>query len=166
MVESYFALKKPIDSVFVNEAISIFENNFPNAITEYEFLLTPKLNILINENTDPGYIYFSINRHFRLVDASIEMLDDKQAFDKMILEDKTLLIIINDNHIANIEKLKKEFKELSKINFDKSSILSFFDSKGKPVILMYAKEKNDIEELLKKMKTLKYFNKNKIIQIE
>jgi hypothetical protein len=164
LVNEYFIHSNAIDSQFVTKAVKIFEKTFPFGNTDYSFLLYPKVNIMVSDDMKPGELFGIIYSKFNLLNASIEALNDKQAIEKMRTDESTQLIVINSNQEKYWQELKTMFKELDKVNIETSTVLSFFDTQKRPIIILFSKEKNGIEPLLAKMKALQHFDKNKIIQ--
>ena len=56
------------------------------------------------------------------------------------------------------------FPILSKINPTTNTIFSFYDKNNRPIIILFATENKYINDLVKRMETLKYFDTKKIIQ--
>jgi hypothetical protein len=66
-----------------------------------------------------------------------------------------------------MDALRKIFPQLEKIkqaDLSTSNIFSFYDNQQRPIIILYAMEKNDVDGLVKKMSELKNFNEKNILQ--
>ncbi|MNR56143.1 hypothetical protein D3C85_1766620 [compost metagenome] len=63
-----------------------------------------------------------------------------------------------------MKELKKVFPQLAKVKPVSNSVLSFRDTKNRAVIIIYAVDKNGVDQLLKEMKTKKYFDKTTVVQ--
>jgi hypothetical protein len=168
-VEEYLENKKQIDQAFVDAAIAIFESTFPKSPGDYGILIN-KVNIYNDAATDleREQIFNKINATFRLSNSNFSspILDPLSLAD--ISESKnTQLIIINSNHEKNWKALAKIFpnvKSYAKKNYSKPLLLSFYDEKSRPVIILNAHGEAELDSLLLKMKALKYFDLGKMEQ--
>ena len=60
--------------------------------------------------------------------------------------------------------MRKMFPILPKTKPMTNTIFSFYDKNNRPIIILYATEKKYLNDLVKRMETLKYFDTKKIIQ--
>lgn len=166
IVEEYLSMNKQIDQEFVNKAIDLFGVTFPNSITDYGILLN---RVAIYSDADSGpamdEVMNLVGSYFQLTNSNFSSpILDPIALDYLKTGDQTQLVIIDTNQIVTIKEMKKLFPELSKVKMAPNQIYSFFDSKKRPIILLYATDKVHLNLLLKEMKAMKYFDKTKVIQ--
>jgi hypothetical protein len=168
-VEDYLENKKQIDQTFVDAAVAIFEHTFPKSTADYGILLN-KVNIYNDAPTDHerNVIFSKINPKFQLSNSNFS----SPILDPLSIEDiknskNTQLIIIDSNHETNWKVLGKIFpnlKKKSKNNHTEPLLLAFYDEKNRPIIILNAHTSAELDGLLLKMKTMKYFDLNKIEQ--
>jgi hypothetical protein len=166
LIEEYIANNKQIDQEFVNKAIDLFAAAFPNSITDYGILLN-RVSIYNDADTGPEIdeVMNLIGSYFQMTSSNFSSpILDPTAQEYLKTVNQTQLIIVDRNHEANIKGLKKIFPELSKVKFTPNKTLSFFDSKKRPIIILYVTDKANLDLLLKEMFTKKYFDQTKIIQ--
>ena len=166
MVEEYISNEKTIDREFVNKAIDLFAARFPNSITDYGILLN-RVSIYNDAGAGPeiDQMMNLIGGYFQMTNSGFSSpILDPTALEYLKTGKQTQLVIIDRNQEANIKQMKKLFPELSKVKFKPNKILSFFDSQKRPVIILYATDKANLEILLKEMKAKKFFDQNKIVQ--
>ncbi|TSJ48024.1 hypothetical protein [Fluviicola chungangensis] len=166
MIEEYIAGNKQIDQDFVNKAIDLFGKTFPNSITDYGILLN---RVAIYNDADSGpaidEVMNGVGKYFQLTNSHFSSpILDPIALEQLKTGDQTQLIIVDRNHQATLKELKKLFPELSKVKMIPNTIYAFFDRKKRPVIMLYATDKTNLDSLLKEMKTRKYLDQTKIIQ--
>lgn len=166
MVEEYISNEKAIDREFVNKAIDLFAARFPNSITDYGILVN-RVSIYNDADTGPAIdeMMNLIGNYFQMTSSNFSSpILDATALEYLKTGDQTQLVIIDRNHEATMKELKKIFPEIAKVKMTPNKILSFFDSKKRPVIVLYAADKANLDLLLKEMKTRKYFDQTKIVQ--
>ncbi|MDF3025958.1 MAG: hypothetical protein K0S23_265 [Fluviicola sp.] len=166
MVEEYISNNKTLDQAFVNKAIDLFAAAFPNSVTDYGILLN---RVSIYNDADAGpeidQVMNLIGSYFQMTNSGFSSpILDPTALEYLKTGHQTQLVIIDRNQEANIKQMKKLFPELSKVKFTPNKIMSFFDSQKRPVIILYAEDKANLEILLKEMKAKKYFDQKKIVQ--
>lgn len=166
LIEEYISNNRQIDREFVNKAIDLFAGAFPNSITDYGILLN---RVSIYNDADNGP---EIDKVMNLVGSYFQMTSsnfsspilDPTALKYLKTGNQTQLVVIDSNQEVNIKELKKIFPELSKVKIAPNKIYSFFDSKKRPIIILYATDRANLDLLLKEMFTKKYFDKTKIMQ--
>ena len=155
-----------IDRDFVNKAIDLFAAAFPNSVTDYGILLN-RVSIYNDADTGPAIdeMMNSIGSYFQMTSSNFSSpILDPTALEYLKTGNQTQLVIIDSNHEANIKEMKKLFPELSKVKMVPNKIYSFFDSKKRPIIILVATDKANLEILVKEMSTKKYFDQKKIMQ--
>ncbi|WP_430406991.1 hypothetical protein [Fluviicola sp.] len=166
LVEEYISNEKSIDREFVNKAIDLFASAFPNSITDYGILLN-RVSIYNDADSGPAIdeVMNLIGSYFQMTSSNFSSpILDPTALEYLKTGSQTQLVVIDSNHVANIKEMKKLFPELSKVKLVPNKIYSFFDSKKRPVIILYATDKANLELLVKEMFTKKYFDQTKIMQ--
>jgi hypothetical protein len=166
LVEEYISNGKSIDQEFVNKAIDLFAATFPNSITNYGILLN-RVSIYNDADNSPAIdeVMNMIGSYFQMTNSNFSSpILDPTALEYLKTVNQTQLVVIDSNQTANIKEMKKLFPELSKVKMVSNKIYSFFDSKKRPVIILVATDKANLEILLKEMSTKKYFDRTKILQ--
>lgn len=166
LVEAYINNHQQIDKQFIDKSIELFARKFPNSVSDYGILLN-RVSIYSDAETDleRADLMNTIGEKFQLsnVNSSSPILD-KTSLELLIISTQTQLVIISKNHKDNFNALRKIFPILSKINPTTNSIFSFYDKNNRPIIILFATENKYINDLVKRMETLKYFDTKKIIQ--
>ncbi len=166
VVEEYIAANKSIDREFVNRAVDLFASAFPNSITDYGILLS-RVSIYNDADTGPEIddIMNLTGSYFQMTNSNFSSpILDPTAQEYLKTGKQTQLVIIDRNQEATAKAIKKIFPELAKVKMAPNKIYSFFDAQKRPVIILYATDKANLELLLKEMKARKYFDQAKIIQ--
>lgn len=166
LVEEYISNDKSIDQDFVNRAIDLFAAAFPNSITDYGILLN-RVSIYNDADTGPAIdeVMNLIGSYFQMTSSNFSSpILDPTALKYLKTGNQTQLVVIDSNQTANIKEMKKLFPELSKVKMAPNKIYSFFDSQKRPIIILYATDKANLELLVKEMFAKKYFDQTKIVQ--
>ena len=166
LVEDYIKNNQQIDKQFIDKSIELFAKKFPNSVSDYGILLN-RVSIYSDAETDleRADLMNTIGEKFQLsnVNSSSPILD-KTSLELLKNSTQTQLVIISKNHKDNFNALRKMFPILSKINPTTNTIFSFYDKNNRPIIILFATENKYINDLVKRMETLKYFDTKKIIQ--
>ena len=166
LVEDYINNNQQIDKQFIDKSIELFAKKFPNSVSDYGILLN-RVSIYSDAETDleRADLMNTIGEKFQLsnVNSSSPILD-KTSLELLKNSTQTQLVIISKNHKDNFNALRKMFPILSKINPTTNTIFSFYDKNNRPIIILFATENKYINDLVKRMETLKYFDTKKIIQ--
>lgn len=166
LVSEYIASNRQMDREFINKAIDLFAATFPNSITDYGILLN-RVSIYNDANDGPSIdeVMNGVGNYFQLTNSHFSSpILDPTALEHLKTGGQTQLIIIDRNQETTIKAVKKLFPELSKVKMTTNKIYAFFDEKKRPVIILTASDKSNLESLLKEMKTKKYFDQTKIVQ--
>jgi hypothetical protein len=166
LVSEYIAANRQMDQEFVNKAIDLFGKTFPNSVTDYGILLN---RVSIYNDADDGSaideVRNGVGKYFQMTSSHFSSpILDPTALEYLKTGDQTQLVIIDRNQEATIKELKKLFPELSKVKMTTNKIYAFFDEKKRPIIILTATDKANLDALLKEMKTKKYFDQTKIVQ--
>jgi hypothetical protein len=169
LVEEYIDKKQQIDQSFVDKAIGLFEKKFPAAVYNYGILINSVSVYSDAENSsERGEIWNYIGGRFQLSSTNLSTpIIGENSLEELKNNRQTQLIIIDRNHGKNMDALRKIFPQLEKIkqaDLSTSNIFSFYDNQQRPIIILYAMEKNDVDGLVKKMSELKNFNEKNILQ--
>lgn len=168
LVKSYLESEKPIDSMFVQKSLQIYDETFPNAHREYHYLL--QTYYLVTDVQDypvhqlPGFIAKNINNPmmYELGHA----IKDGNTIQLMMDYDFTKLLIVTKNHKDTFTYLKTKIKELNQFtnfNYDSDFILSFHDEAGRAYIVMNLQSIENFENALLTLKTHKTIKMNEPI---
>lgn len=169
LVESYIDENKQMDSYFIDKAVDLFAEKFPGSITDYGILLNRVTIYNDAENSgERNALSNMIGEYFQLSNTSfMTPILDKDALASIKNNNQTQLIVVDRNQAQNIKELKKIFPQISKYlpaKVDSSYNLSFLDKSKRPVIILISKNKEGIREELKKMKELKHFDVQTMLQ--
>ena len=160
IVENYIAEGKQLDTSFINASILQFEQSFPKAIYDFNVLfneihLYHDAEELDGRNTVRNAMseYFRCNSFYTstpiLHQNSISSMDNTQG---------TQVIILHDNFEDNMALLKKQFPEIVKWikPQDKQFMLSFYDQKKRPVILLKVEKLSELQTAFASLKKQQY----------
>ena len=168
-VEEYMAKQQPIDQSFIDHAITVFTARFPNTRTDYGVLLN-RVSIYSDAatNTERMEIRKALGTHFQMTSINLSSpILDPQSMESLKSSNQTQVIVIKRNHQETLRTLKEIFPQLSKIepaDLKDHTLLSFYDEKHRPIVILYALDDNGVQTLAQKMKTLKFFDAKEIIQ--
>lgn len=166
MIEEYLSSGKQLDKEFVNKAIELFGATFPNSLTDYAILMN-RVSIYYNTETGPEItaVRSMIGRYFQMTNSNFSApILDPTSLEILKTNGSTQLIVIDREHAVTMKELKKIFPQIAKIKPAPNTIMSFRDAKNRAVIILYAADRNGVDQLLKEMKAKKNFDKTKIVQ--
>lgn len=169
LVDEYISQNRQIDKPFIDKSIEIFATTFPKSIYEYGILLN-RVTIYNDAETDRerSELMNTIGAKFQLTNLNLSTpISDPTSLELLKTSSQTQLVIIDKNHKGNFKALKKIFPELQKFNQNKlatDTIFSFYDKMNRPIIILYAMDKSKVEQLVDKMKSLKYFDSKSMVQ--
>lgn len=163
MAERYIETGKALDKVFVDSAIQLFGKTFPRATEDYSILMN-RVHIYADaaDERERQSLFRSIGSQFRMTysDLSTPIADEEniKAFEE---DNTTRLFIIDRNHNATLQWLKKQFPDIGSLTKnvkDQNFMLSFFDKSEKPVILIHTRNADMLNKALSYMKDEKYIS--------
>jgi hypothetical protein len=166
LVSEYIASNRQMDREFINKAIDLFAATFPNSITDYGILLN-RVSIFNDADDGPSIdeVMNGVGKYFQMTNSHFSSpILDPTALEKLKTGDQTQLIIIDRNHEVTMKAVKKLFPELSKVKMTTNKIYAFFDEKKRPIIILTASDKANLDSLLKEMEAKTYFDQTKIVQ--
>ncbi len=152
-VKKYIESGKKIDRAFIDKAISRFEKTFPNAQYEYSNLLN-KVNLYTDAENHEQFseVYAALSRHIRITSSSGSYpICDTQTVSQIPGAEGTQLFIIHTKHKANYQLLEKQFPQIKGLSPKEEGIVSFYDEKKRPVIILNAKDINRVEKVVLQM---------------
>lgn len=166
LVEEYLGQGKQMDQLFIDKSIAIFEKTFPSSITNYEVLLN-NLFFYINSESYPTIReqINSLGRNFQFsrIQTSSPMTDPI-SIDLMKTAEGTHLILIDEYQQQTLKTLKTIFPELKNVKLKSSSVIGFSNNKNQTIIILYALNKSDIQELYDRIRQQKNYDPSKLIQ--
>lgn len=157
LVKLYIENFKTIDRSFVKKAITIFEEQFPDAAYEFNNLFN-QMNFYTDANSTEQYrsIKNTLNRYYRVSGChSSYPIADPQSLDMANNSNGTQLFIIHTNRSQNFDALKRIFPELSSVNESEESIISFIDKQKRPVVILNVDSDTRIDAAFKKLTEMK-----------
>jgi hypothetical protein len=166
LVEKYIAKGQKIDSLFVNEAIRLFGEKFPNAPNDFGIRMNNfALYLDIEDHDEAGrqirqQAFF---KHFSIysLNSSSPILD-KITLDAMKNSPQTQVIVVEIDPRKTINRLKTVFPELGKMQYDVKSnfVLNFMDKKNRLITIINIK-KDGLDAAIKSIKDKRYFDPQK-----
>ncbi|RYY51452.1 MAG: hypothetical protein EOO06_00170 [Chitinophagaceae bacterium] len=143
LAEAYINTDKTIDKAFIDSAIQLFGHTFPRATADYGVLMN-RVHVYADaeDEKERQVIYNQMSAYFRFTYASMNtpILDETSL--KEIKTDIAIpVIVIDRNHKANLDGIRKIYPEIASITkgkSDKNYVLSFYDKQKRPVIIVYA----------------------------
>jgi hypothetical protein len=169
LVEDYMNRGGQIDKPFVDKAIDLFAAKFPEAPYNYAILIN-HVSVYADAETsaERREIWNNIGGRFQLSSTNLSTpIADENSLEMLRNNDQTQLVIVDRDHVKNMNVLQKIFPQLTGVrqsDLTTSHIFSFYDGKQRPIIILYAPEKKDVAMLVKKMSELKSFDKDHLIQ--
>lgn len=157
LVKLYVDNYKTIDKGFIRKAISIFEEQFPDAAYEFNNLFN-QMNFYTDANDNEQYrnIKNTVNRYYRVSGCqSSYPIADPQSLDLANTSSGTQLFIIYTNKTQNFGELKKIFPELGTVDESGEGIISFIDKNKRPVVIVNVNDDTRIDAAFKKMAEIK-----------
>lgn len=167
LVKRYMDSQKTIDQAFVDQAIVLFGEAFPKAISDLDILMN-NLNIF-SQTEDESIIdsYFAgVRERFRMRSAYFSSpINSEDSFKRFRESNRTKLIVLDKDHASTLPVLQKQFADFPKgLTTDDSYIVGFYDQETKSDILFInCKQKEDYPILMDKLKVEKYITHGKII---
>jgi len=160
LVVSYMDEGKSIDSSFIDQSLKIYEETFPNALYEYQYLF--QAYYLLTDVEDypvhnlPNLIMKNISRPLMYEFGSPIMNDENM--DKLIDYDFTKLLIITKDNESTFNYLKGKIAEVKKfedLDLKSDFVLSFHDADGKTYIIVNLHSIEKFESVLERLKIQK-----------
>lgn len=158
MVEEYMLLGKSIDKNFIDKSIKIFANNFNKAIQEYAILLN-KTTVYTDEMSQIETVNL-LSEFFQIYSLNFSSpILHNFSYEFMDNASDTQFFIISKNQQQTFAELKKRFSQIDKYEFTgKPMNLSFFDSRGRAVIVLILNSKEELRVELQKIKNQVFFD--------
>jgi hypothetical protein len=153
MVEEYISSGKQIDKAFIDKAIIIFGNTFPDAASDYKNLFN-RINLYTDADNNEQYqnIFSTVNKHFRVTGCwGSYPIADTQTTTLIEKANNTLLFVIYTNNDKNTTYLKSIYPQLVTMQPVQYGIFNFIDDKKRPVIIINAKTMEGVDAALKKL---------------
>jgi hypothetical protein len=153
MVKGYIDNFKTIDRRFINSAITIFEQQFPDAAYEYDNIFN-KVNFYTDASDNEQYrsIMNLMNRYYRVSSShSSYPISDEQSIALAANSAGTQFFIIHTDHKKNFDALRNLFPQLVTTNETEEGIISFIDEDKRPVVIMNVKDISRVEAAFRRM---------------
>ena len=157
-VKSYLINNKPIDSLFVANAVQTFDKLFPKAAYDVNLRFND-LTFMMNANNDDEYrsYYFSIFDNFNIRSSNFMYPYDGNS-DSLKTIHNTTLLVLNPKDKANIAKisniLKKKFPTPQN-----NTILYYMNKNNNLIIITFVTNSTDFLKALMKLKEINYLDK-------
>jgi hypothetical protein len=153
LVKGYIDNFKTIDRRFINSAITIFEQQFPDAAFEYNNLFN-KMNLYTDAADNEQYrsIMKLVNRYYRVSSSNSSYpVTDARSLDMATNSAGTQFFVIHSDHKKNFEALRNIFPELVAASETAEGIISFIDKNKRPVVIMNVNDITRVEAAFRKM---------------
>jgi hypothetical protein len=169
LVAGYINNNKQIDRPFIDSAIALFGQKFPNSLSDYGILLN---NVSIysdgEDQEERNQLVGTLRDHFQLSSVYLSSpIRDEKSLALLRNSGQTQLVIIDRNNEAVFTALKKLFPLLTKEKAADTRhpfILCFFDDRKRAIIILNVPEKDDLRKLVKSMKEKQFFSTTTILQ--
>ena len=164
IVSSYVENGKAIDKEFIDKAINLFGQTFPEARYDYNIMMN-RICFYTDAETTEQYqqVNAIVYRYFRITGCSSSIpIVDPQSQNMMGTATNTQVIVVYNNHTKNLNVLKTTFPKLATIKTDEEGIINFLDENNRPVIIVNVKSQDRIEAAIRKLATLKKLDPGKV----
>lgn len=165
LVSEYLQTQRPIDSVFVEQAIDLFAKKYPRALADYSIILN---NIVLyadsERRSEREALKNTLGKYFQtsrynfsspiLHEYSIEYIKTSKS---------PQLIVIDRNQDSTISELKKILPELEDIVRGPQAqnyIAAFYDRSKRPVIIVCVTSSKMLDKAFHLLKERKYLDIN------
>ncbi len=152
-VKQYLTERKPLDKNFVDQYISIYDNNFPQWLNELDNILTYRYIIADNtQNFD-----FFLKNYPR---TSVSYMSNKltpQGLERMKERPLTKIVLISSENLEKLKMVKNAFPELKNWKYDANLEFVHFENLADKtkLIIVNAKEQGTFQVLEKKFENRK-----------
>lgn len=166
MVCSYVSDGRTIDRSFARKAIATFEKTFPGAPYEYASVVN-SVHFYTDATEHAQYeaIYNTVARQLRITSCyGSYPIADKQSVEQISSSKGTQLLIVHTNHRDNWEVLKKQFPQMSELDPADDGIISFIDSKKRPVIILNVHNISQLDGAITRMVADRSINASRIFE--
>jgi len=164
MVARYINEGKQLDKIFVDSSVTLFEQHFPKAIYDYRNLLN---NVMIytdaKDHEQFMSIISSVQQYFTMhTSNSTYPIADEQSMQRIDNIAGSQLFIVHTNHNENFSILKNKFPQLKSVSLQKEGVISFFDDRKRPVIIINVNSITTLDKALAVMAAAKEIDPDKI----
>ncbi len=175
LVETYINENKTIDSLFVGEAIQLFEKRFGNSMYEYIPLFN---SVTIFSNTEDRKkvkgISETIKKYFQMYSYYfVSPIKDDQTNKIMKSSKGTKLFIIDGRYRSNMNYLKQQIPNLEvvlqnvRVPYKRNQYISYVNDEQEAVIIMMIGDLESLDKILKAVSDEKNINiKNPFHEVE
>lgn len=160
-VKSYLAKNRVFDQALVNKSIELYAARFPNSIYEYENLLLRTLLVTDAKTFRPNQVAPILSREFRINSlSSAAPINHRVTMAEINDNLETTVIVVGSNHVAQLYETLKALGYLrahqeALVKTSSSYVFSLIDQKGRAVVIIKAKDQNEIQKALRYLKTQK-----------
>ncbi len=157
LVVSYLDAGKSIDSTFVEKSLDIYNETFPTAHREYEFLLQTYFLLMDTKDYSIPQIIMKNITQPMMYEVEAPILDEGKI-NNLINYDFAKLIIILKEHEKKFQFLQNKIPGLEKysnVNTGSDFVLSFLGADGKAYIIINLQSMEKLEETLQLIKEQK-----------
>ena len=151
MTEKYLNSNKSMDKNYIDEAIRIFGDTFPDSIYEYNQNFNT-VNIY-TDDIDGNYIFDNFFEYFNANNVGVSSpLKNISQSSKLLEDSSSFIIILDKNQKEYLDELKTVFPEIENTNYNRNiQNISFLDSKGRMMVLLFINKKEDLKQAMEKL---------------
>ena len=154
-VQEYLNAHRQMDGKFVEKAIAVFKQTFPDALYEMDALMMQSDAYFEDDHEsviDP--MINTLHSSFRIYMSNTAIpIDDPSSIENIKGSEHTQVFIVHKNQAKNLRLLKTLFPKLKKPPKQPNMLAGFLDEKNRPVIVVVAENAAKAREgilLLKK----------------
>ncbi len=155
LVQEYLDAHRQMDRDFVEKAVAVFRQTFPDALYDIDALMMQSDAYLEDDHEsviDP--MINTLHSSFRIYMSNTAIpIDDAESIENIQNSEQTQVFIIHKSQAKNLKLLKTLFPEMKKLPKQPNMLVSFLDEKNRPVIVVVAEHATKAQEgilLLKK----------------
>lgn len=158
MVEDYLQKSKVLDAEFIDKAISLFSEKFPNSISNYEQSL--RKTITYCDDFEEIEMVNHLSKYFNISGLNLSSpILHPFSIEAIVENNNNQFFVVDGNQNETINKLSNYFPQLKNVKFENKPLnLSFIDSKKRVVIILILNNKKELDSELEKMNAKKYFD--------
>lgn len=157
-VESYIEKDKSIDKEFLTHSVKTFAANFPKAIQDYTILFNK--TVVYANDLKEREILEAVSENFQIYTLNLSTpIFHPYSIESINNSPETQLFIIHNNQQETLDVLKEYFPLVGSYKYKNASMnLTFFDIKGRAIIVLVLKDVSELSSELSKMKRQVFFD--------
>jgi hypothetical protein len=166
LVKSYLRAGKEIDSLFVDEAIQIFEKNFPKSINDYNVLMNEVFVTGSFPDAELNNVMQVFRDNFRISSSSLStpLMDAQVAQDLKTSKAAVKIFLFNEDLKKNWEYLKENQPAIAQKFGDvvgtptTGQYFAFIGDDGQAYIILFYDDLKMLSKMIKQIKNDRYMS--------